>query len=136
MSGGRATLLLLALAGIARFAAAGDPDVVELNRLEYRLSQLEKRASDMLVTQVTARQQVLDAGPEISRKKCEQLAHVVANPDELKYLRGIVKELEARKSFSKLNDGQKQRLSAVKSRVERLEEDSSMDCKALAPINS
>jgi hypothetical protein len=77
---------------------------------------------------------VLDAGPDLSRKRCDHIALEMRNPTEFKYLRGDVKSLEKRESRKRLTDDQLARLAAVKSKLARLEEDASLNCKALAPI--
>jgi hypothetical protein len=130
-----AVLLAMALIGAARDGSAVDQDAIEARRLAYSLADLEKRTGEMAVTQVTLRQQVLDAGPELSRKTCEQIAQRMKDPDGYKFLKDRVKDLEKRRNARRFDASQLERLSQVKSRLLGLESDASLDCKALAPIN-
>ncbi len=132
----RAILLMLAAAGLAPTASAADSNVVEANRLEYRLGQLEQRTGALAVSQAVLRQQLLDAGPELGRKACDGIKLKMSDPGEFKFLHGLVKDVEKSRKRIELSAAQLERLAAVKGRLARLDDDAaSVDCKALTPLN-
>ena len=99
---------MFTLSGLGRVAFSAE-DVVAANRLEYRLAQLEQRTGELAVSQAVLRQQLLDAGPELSRRTCDGIALKMRDPGEFGYLRGLVQAVEKDHKRMKLSAAQVER---------------------------
>jgi hypothetical protein len=131
-------VLGLTLCCAGQLAPAAEQESKAARKRELILANLEKRTSDLLTTRVALRQQLLDAGPQLSRRVCENARDRMAvDPGFFKVARSDIALLERQKpdEYGDPTAEQSERLERVKKQIALLEEDPPPNCKALAPIN-